>query len=133
MNGNIFELLGRVNYVNIKYTENAKAITRVLISIKRYKSEEYDTYPITFFGEIAEAVAEKVKAKEDYIHVTGRIGVDKYKSKDGRDVEQLSLIGNTYEKVTFNKTKKQFVAVEGQGEPQSEQQNMLEEMFGEKA
>jgi len=130
MNGNTFELLGRVNYVNIKYTENAKAITRVLIAIKRYKSEEYDTYPITFFGDVAEAVGEKIKAKEDYIHVTGRIGVDKYKSKDGRDVEQLSLIGNTYEKVTFDKTKKQFVTVEGKGTPEAEQTKLLEDMFG---
>ena len=132
MNGNTFELLGRVNYVNIKYTENAKPITRVLMAIKRYKSEEYDTYPITFFGEIAEAVSEKVKAKEDYIHVTGRIAVDKYKTKDGKDVEQLSLIGNSYEKVTFDKTKKQFVAVEGQGEPdsKSEQKQLLEDLFG---
>lgn len=132
MNGNIFELLGRVNYVNIKYAEKGKAITRVLISIKRYKSEEYDTFPITFFGDLAESVGEHVKAKEDYIHVTGRINVDKYKTKDGRDVEQLSLIGNSYEKVTFDKSKKQFVAVEGQGEPapKSEQQQLLEDMFG---
>ena len=56
MNGNVFELLGRVNYVNIKYVESGKAITRVLISIKRYKSEEYDTFPITFFGDMAEAI-----------------------------------------------------------------------------
>ncbi len=130
MNGNVFELLGRVNYVNIKYVESGKAITRVLISIKRYKSEEYDTFPITFFGDMAEAVGEKVKAKEDYIHVTGRINVDKYKTKDGKDVEQLSLIGNSFEKVTFDKTKKQFVAVEEQDTPKTEQQQLLEDMFG---
>ena len=130
MNGNVFELLGRVNYVNIKYVESGKAITRVLISIKRYKSEEYDTFPITFFGDMAEAVGEKVKAKEDYIHVTGRINVDKYKTKDGKDVEQLSLIGNSFEKVTFDKSKKQFVAVEEQSTPKTEQQQLLEDMFG---
>lgn len=130
MNGNVFELLGRVNYVNIKYVESGKAITRVLISIKRYKSEEYDTFPITFFGDMAEAVGEKVKAKEDYIHVTGRINVDKYKTKDGKDVEQLSLIGNSFEKVTFDKSKKRFVAVEGQSTPKTEQQQLLEDMFG---
>lgn len=130
MNGNTFELLGRVNYVNIKYTEGGKAITRVLISIKRYKSEEYDTFPITFFGEVAEAVGEKVKAKEDYIYVKGRLGVDKYKTKDGRDVEQLSLIGNEYNKVTFDKTKKQFVVTDAGEEPKTEQQQLLEDMFG---
>lgn len=130
MNGNTFELLGRVNYVNIKYSEGGKAITRVLLSIKRYKSEEYDTFPITFFGEVAEAVGEKVKAKEDYIYVKGRLGVDKYKTKDGRDVEQLSLIGNDYNKVTFDKTKKQFVVTDAGEEPGSEQQKLLEDMFG---
>ena len=129
MNGNIFELIGRVNYLNLKALSNGNTVTRVLLSIKRYKSEEYDTFPITFFGEVSESVADKV-AKGDYIHVTGRLNVDKFKNKEGKDVEALSLIANSYEKVTFDKEAKKFVAIDGDVAPKSEQLNMVEELLG---
>lgn len=129
MNGNTFELIGRVNYLNLKALNNGNTLTRVLLSIKRYKSEEYDTFPVTFFGETSEDIADKIK-KGDYIHVTGRLNLDKFKSKDGRDVETISLIGNSYEKITFDRDKKEFVVVEGDIAPKATQQTLVEEMFG---
>ena len=129
MNGNTFELIGRVNYLNLKALNNGNTLTRVLLSIKRYKSEEYDTFPVTFFGETSEDIADKIK-KGDYIHVTGRLNLDKFKSKDGKDVESISLIGNSYEKITFDRDKKEFVVVEGDIAPKATQQTLVEEMFG---
>lgn len=132
MNGNTFELIGRVNYLNLKALPNGNTVTRVLLSIKRYKSEEYDTYPVTFFGETSESVAGKI-AKGDYIHVSGRLNVDKFKTKAGSDVEALSLIGNSYEKVTFDKEQKKFVIVLDSPDavaPKEEQLNMVEELLG---
>lgn len=131
MNGNIFELIGRVNYLNLKSLSNGNTLTRVLLSIKKYKSDEYDTFPVTFFGEASESVADKV-TKGDYIHVTGRLNLDKFKDKNGKDVESISLIANSYEKVTFDKEQKQFVAIDCSGiAPKNEQLSMVEELLGE--
>ena len=130
MNGNTFELIGRVNYLNLKSLSSGSTLTRILLSIKRYKSDEYDTFPITFFGELAESVADKV-TKGDYIHVTGRLNIDKFKTKTGQDVESLALIANSYEKVTFDKEQKQFVVIDGEAiAPKNEQLSMVEELLG---
>ena len=130
MESNSFELIGRVNYVNLKSLSNGNTLTRVLLSIKRYKSEEYDTFPITFFAEVSQDAANRLK-KGDYINVVGRLNLDKFKNKEGKDVESISLIGYSFIKVTFDKDQKRFVEVEDNAvAPKSEQLNMVEELLG---
>jgi single-stranded DNA-binding protein len=130
MESNSFELIGRVNYVNLKSLSNGNSLTRVLLSIKRYKSEEYDTFPITFFAEVSQDAANRLK-KGDYINVVGRLNLDKFKNKEGKDVESISLIGYSFIKVTFDKDQKRFVEVEDNAvAPKSEQLNMVEELLG---
>lgn len=132
MNGNLFELVGKVNYINIKYLPSGKSVTRVLLGKKRYNSEDYDSYAVTFFGDLSEQVGEQV-VKGDYIFIEGRLTIEKYKSKDGKNVENIALIGNSFQKVTYDTEKKAYVATEQtatKDASKSEQRKLAEDLFG---
>lgn len=107
MENNKFEITGRVNYISIKYTESGTGITRVLIS-KKNKNEEYDAYGINLIGKVAEDIYTDIK-KGDYANITGKITVNKYKDKSGKDVERLELLGFEYKKAKYDENVKGFV------------------------
>lgn len=109
MESNKFEITGKVTFVDIKYTEKGSVITRALMSKKNTQKEnEYDTYAFTFFGVAAEKFAEAIK-KGDFVNITGRIGINKFKSKDGKDVEKYELYGNEFVKVKYDNNAKKYV------------------------
>ena len=110
INGNTCELIGRCNYVDFKSLENGKTYTRVCLS-KKAKDDNYNAFWITFFGDTSEKVAEKIQ-KGDYIHVAGKLDIDKYTSKEGKQVEAIKLIGFDAQKVSYDQNKKEFVATE---------------------
>ena len=110
MEANKFELTARVNYVNIEYKESGTIITRVLLSKKGKGENEYDTYPVNFFGKTAEEFAEAIK-KGDTVNITGRISISKY-TKDDKKIERLDLIGFEFIKVAYDEKEKKYVPVE---------------------
>ncbi len=114
MNSNTFELIGRVNFIDIKYTEKGSTYTRVLLS-KKAKDDNYDTFPITLFGDKAEAISESIK-KGDTVYITGKLGVNRYKDKAGNNVEKMELTGYEFKKVVYDTDKKQYVEATAQTE-----------------
>ena len=110
MNSNTFELIGRVNFIEIKYTESGTAYTRVGLS-KKGKEDKYEKFPIVLFGEKAEAASEAIK-KGDSAYFTGRIGENTYKDKEtGKEIEKHEFIAFDFKKVEYDTDKKQYVEV----------------------
>jgi single-stranded DNA-binding protein len=114
MNSNKFELIGNVNYLDIKVSEKKGSfITKALLGIYLGKDKEgntqYDSVELTMFGDIAERFGEDIK-KKDAVYVEGRINVNKYTNKDGKEVKTYQFVVNSFKKVTFDKDKKEFVA-----------------------
>lgn len=107
MESNSFELIGRVNYVDIQFKETGTIVTRTLLGKKRKNEEVFDSFAVTIFGDLAENYAEVVK-KGDYVYIKGRISVNKY-TKDGKEVEKLELVGYDFEKVTYDVDAKQYI------------------------
>lgn len=110
---NNFELIGRVNYINIKYTDSGKCYTRVLLS-KRRGEDDYITFPVTFFnnknGNVAEEISDAVE-KGNYIRARGKLDISKFKAKDGTDVERIDLIGFEFALVEYDKEQGKYVEV----------------------
>ena len=108
MEANKFELIGRVNHLEMKYLETGTIITRILLGKKGKNENEFDTFGINIFGKTAEEFAEKLK-KGDYAHISGKVAVNKYTSKEGKTVERLELIGFDFSKVTYDTDAKRYV------------------------
>ena len=86
---NSFELLGRINWIDIKYTETGTCFTKILLAKKKPKSEEYESFPIIFFNTKNDNTAEKLAENHrvgDYIRIKGQLGISKYVPKNGDKV-----------------------------------------------
>lgn len=108
---NNFEIIGRVNFIDIKYLESGKVYTRVLISEKQ-KDDTFSTFPITFFNTKSENTAEKIAEtcqKGDYIKAKGKMNVDKFTDKFGQNREQISLMGFEFNKVVWSDAEKKYI------------------------
>lgn len=114
MNSNKFELIGNANYIDVKVSEKKGSfITKVLLGIYLGKDSngnaQYDSVELTMFGDVAERFGNDIK-KKDAVYVEGRINVNKYTNKDGKEVKTYQFVVNSFNKVTFDKNKKEFVA-----------------------
>ena len=113
MNSNKFELIGNVNFIDVKALEKGGFITKILLGIYLGKDKagnaQYDSVEVTMFGDIAEKFGDDVK-KKDAVYVEGRITINKYTNKDGKEVKTYQFMANSYKKVTYDKAKKEFVA-----------------------
>ena len=114
MNSNKFELIGNVNYLDVKVSEKKGSfITKILLGIYLGKDSngnaQYDSVEVTMFGDVAERFGDDIK-KKDAVYVEGRIGINKYTNKDGKEVKAYQFVANSFKKVTFDKDKKEFVA-----------------------
>lgn len=112
---NKFEILGRVNWIEIKYSEKGSCFTKILLAKKLPKKDEYESFPITFFntrnGDTAERLAETVK-EGDYIRVTGKLGINRYIPKGQTRVkEDVELIGWGFQKVKWDSEQNKYVDV----------------------
>lgn len=113
MNSNKFELIGNVNYLDVKVSkEKGNFITKILLGIylgkDRNGNSQYDSVEVTMFGDIAERFGENIK-KKDAVYVEGRISINKYTNKEGKEVRTPQFIANSFNKVTFDKDKKEFI------------------------
>lgn len=116
MNSNTFELTGRVSFIDIKAFQSGAFATRVLISKKGRKEGEYETYPITFFNEKAEAIGEAIK-KGDSVNIVGRLSYNKFVDKAGNQREQIELIGFDFTKVVYDEKEKKYVPEKSESNP----------------
>lgn len=108
MEANKFELIGRVNHIEMKYFDNGTVLTRTLIGKKGKEEGEFDTFGVNLFGKTAEGFGNDVK-KGDYVYITGRVSVNKYTNKEGKTQERLELIGFEFKKVKFDVDAKKYV------------------------
>lgn len=111
MKTNEFELIARVSFVDIKYTQKGLAYTRLLLSKRKANKEdvEYQSFNVTLFGDVAEKAGNYEKGAN--VHITGVLSTSKYE-KDGKQVERLELIGNTIELVDWNDETKKYEVVD---------------------
>lgn len=119
MSDNSFRLVGRVGWLETKYTDNGTCITTINLGVKKNK-DTYENFFIKFLSGVeakvktAEIIADKVK-KGDYIRVTGSLSINKFvpkNSTDGKEIEQVSLLGWGFKPVRFDEEKRTFVDVD---------------------
>ncbi len=112
MNSNKFELIGNADFIDIKALEKGGFITKTLLGIylgkDRNGNAQYDSVEVTMFGDIAEKFGEEIQ-KKDSVYVEGRISINKYTNKEGKEVRTTQFIANSYKKVVFDKDTKGFV------------------------
>lgn len=112
---NYFELVGRIGWIDYKPTEKG-FITKVCLGVKKNK-EEYLNFFITFLNSIntknpiAGNLSDSHKVG-DYIRVKGILNIDKFTPKNSdKAVENISLIGKSFNAVKFDSFEKRFVDV----------------------
>lgn len=106
MNGNMFELTGRVNYINLDYSQSGNAYCRVLISKKAGKdSNEYRSMPIVFFGKNAEHFANNVD-KGDTVNVKGMLS-----SEEDKNTKKITaiLVGLESTVVVYDENQRDYI------------------------
>lgn len=115
---NMFELVGRVGWVDCSATEKGTFIVKINLGVKKNK-EEWNNFFITFLDSIdskyktAENFAEKIKVN-DYVRIKGILNIDKFTPKnsvDNKPVEKISLIGRTFNAVKWDEFEKRFIDV----------------------
>lgn len=87
----------------LKISANGKAVTRMSVVTNGRKKDEsgqwVDTdttwWNITWFGAVAEAVAEQV-TKGDRVVVTGRVRDEKWTAPDGSERSTKAVVGDTF-------------------------------------
>lgn len=113
MQANNFELIGRVNWFETKVLNSGKYMTKLLISKKKNK-EDFESFGVTFFDSETEKTAMNLAdniAKGDYIYCTGKLSMNKY-TLAGKERTETQLVGFSWDKVTYDETKKQYVKVD---------------------
>lgn len=108
---NEFELIARVNFKDLKYSQKGVAIGRLLLSKRKANNDnvEYQSFPVTLFNAEAEKLGNIDKG--DMVHVTGSLSTSKYE-KDGKQIEKIELIANSVEIVDWNEEKKEYQVID---------------------
>lgn len=101
MNGNKFELIGRMNHIEWKALDSGVVICRMLLS-KKVKDDVYESFSVTLFNEPAQA-CEKYE-KGNYIYVTGKMQMNKFTDKNGNNREEIKLIGFESKAVVYDES-----------------------------
>lgn len=114
---NHFEIIGRVTYSSIKYTDGGLVVVRFLVikQAPNKTSEDgnkvFDTYGIDMYGEDGENAYNTVK-KGDYLWASGRIYIDSFTTKEGKDVNLMKLVAKDYAVVAYDVDNKRYVEVD---------------------
>ena len=112
MKTNNFELIGKVNFIDVKMLDSGTYLTKILLGIYLGKAKDgtsnYDSVNITFWGDTAEQFAGTAK-KGDQVHISGRISTNTYKNKEGKDVKNIEFIGNEFFLVEYDKQLKEYL------------------------
>ena len=113
---NSFELLGRINWLDIKYTDSGTCFTKIMLAKKKPKSDEYESFPVIFFNtrndNTAERLAEYCKVG-DYIRIKGQLGINRYAPKNADKVqEKVALTGWSFVPVAWDSEQNKYVDIE---------------------
>ena len=108
MNGNKFELVGRMNHIEWKALDSGMVICRMLLS-KKVKDDVYESFSVTLFNESAQA-CEKYE-KGNYIYVTGKMQMNKFTDKNGNNREEIRLVGFESKAVKYDEASRGYVEV----------------------
>jgi len=88
---NSFELLGRINRLDFRYSDSGTCFAKIMLEKKKPKKDEYESFLITFFNtkndNTAERLAETCK-KGDYIRVKGQLGINRYAPQNSDKVQE---------------------------------------------
>jgi len=112
MESNKFELTGRVNFKELTYSEKTgKAVAKILLSKRKANGDnvEYQSYNITFFGDVAEKTS--YIEKGELVHVDGILATSRYE-KDGKQIERMQLIGNSFDYIEYDEKTKAYKIIE---------------------
>ena len=116
---NSFELLGRINWLDIKYTDSGTCFTKIMLAKKKPKTDnKYESFLITFFNTKNDNTAEKLAnicKKGDYIRVKGQLGISRYAPKNADKVqEKIVLTGWTFVPVAWDDEQKKYVDIKAE-------------------
>lgn len=106
---NTVTLVGRVNFIDIKYFESGSQLTRLLLS-KKTGENEYASFTVTYFNAKSEEIMNAVE-KGDYVCVNGYLVENKFTNKDGVEVKKIEINGREFAKVKFDEEQKRYVEV----------------------
>lgn len=121
---NMFELIGRVSWIDFKALDNGMCITKCCIGQKTAKKDNegkniWNNFFVSFIDSpdakngLACAFREKVKV-EEYVHIKGVLNIDRFIPKnttDGKKIENISLIGRTFCAVKWDEFEKRYIDV----------------------
>jgi single-stranded DNA-binding protein len=111
---NKIELLGRLNWLDIKYYDSGTCVTKILLARKLPNKDEYESFPIAFFNtkndNTAERLAEECK-HGDYIRIVGKLRMSTYTTKDNRKQSKLEIIGWNFVKVQWDAEQNKYVDI----------------------
>lgn len=112
---NQFTLLGRVGWIDMKYTDKGVGITTVNLGVKKNK-EEWNNIFVKFFDTQKFKGAEKAMneiQKGDYIRVIGTIADASFTPKDSdKEIYKIELIAWKFDKVEYNEMIQDYEVIE---------------------
>lgn len=113
MYNNSFELIGRIGWKELKYSENGTAIATINLGVKN--KDAYQNFFIKFLNSTnsANRTAEKLVESQEvgsYIRVKGALSLDKYTPTGSvKTVEKVSLLGWGFCPVKWSEEEKRFI------------------------
>lgn len=113
MEANKAELIGRINYKDIKETTNTKVV-KFLVS-RKIRDNEYVSFPVTMFGDDGVKAYQSVE-KGDYGHFIGRLTISSF-VKDDKKIDKMEFIATSGEKVEYDTDKKDYVPAKEEAMP----------------
>ena len=111
MEQNKFEIIGRINHIEINDYKNCK-VAKMAVS-KRIREDEYVSYWVTMFNDDAVHVYSTLK-KGDSAYFTGKLSISKF-VVDEKTIEKVDLIATDFKKVKYDTDKKQYVEITAEG------------------
>lgn len=108
---NNFELMGKLNWSEIKFIDSGKVLTRALLGVKRGQ-DDWQSYPITIFNTKTKKTAEEFAEvkKGTYVKVTGKLDLNTWTDKvTQKELSRIELIGFDFVEMTFDENQKRFV------------------------
>ena len=109
MEANKFELIGTLKFMEPMQCSNGSMKLKIMIT-KKTGEFEFSAYYVSFFKEKAEDFLKSCE-KNDRVYVTGFMSIDKYIDKNGKNRNDLKLIGNDFAKVEYDEQTKTYKTV----------------------
>lgn len=119
---NNFELFGKLNWSEIKYTESGKVITRALVAEKKKGTDDWQSFPVTAFNTKNKNTAEEFASvqKGAYVKVAGKLDMNTWTDKTtNKEISRIELVVFDFEEMVFDENQNKFV-------PKTKEENCVE-------